>query len=132
MSRITNQCLFIGNLGQDPEIKFLTNGTPVVNCSIAVNERWTNAEGQKQERTDWIRLVFWRKLAEIIGQYGHKGHKIAVQGALRTRTYEKDGQTHYATEIEVSELELLTPKSNGNGNGHSATTPAAELEESPF
>jgi len=132
MSRMSNQCQFIGNIGSDPEVRFLTNGTPVCNISIAVNDRWTDSEGKKHERTDWVRLVFWRKLAEILGKYAHKGNKIAVQGQLRTRQYEQEGVTKYTTEIEVTELELLTPK-NGNGNFHEEPAPiGASDEEAPF
>ena len=87
MSKSVNKVLLLGHLGADPEIRYTTSGTPVVNVSLATNESYTNREGEKVEKTQWHRLVFWRQLAEIAGQYLHKGSPIYVEGTLRYRTW---------------------------------------------
>ncbi len=129
-----NKIIAIGNVGSEPEVKFLDNGTAVCNISIACNERWKDKDGNKQERTEWLRLVFWRQLAEVVGQYCHKGDKIYIEGKIRTRSYDKDGTQTFVTEVEVRELELLTPKgSNGNGNGELVGAgSSAPPEDLPF
>lgn len=114
-----NKFLGIGNLGQDPEIKQMPNGKAVVNFSIAVSEQWKDkATGQKQEKTEWIRCVAFDRLAEIIGQYVTKGSKIYVEGKLQTRKWQaQDGSDRYSTEIVVSEMQMLSGKSDGGPAG---------------
>ena len=104
-----NKVILIGNIGSDPEIKYLPNGTPVANFSLATSEFWTDkSSGQKQERTEWHRLVLWRKLAEIAGQYLKKGSKIYVEGKLQTRSWDdQSGQKRYTTEIVVDDMQML-------------------------
>lgn len=104
-----NQAIVIGRFGANPEVKFMPNGNAVTNFSLAVTETWKDKEGQKQERTEWIRCVFYSKAAEVIGKYCQKGAMIMVTGRLQTRSYEKDGQTLYITEI-VGEKFNLGPK----------------------
>ena len=113
MSRGVNKFIGIGTVGKDPETRYMPNGSAVSSISIAVNESWKDKDGQKQERTEWIRIVFFNRLAEIVGEYVRKGAKVYVEGQLRTRSYEKDGQTVYATEIVASEMQMLDSRNGG-------------------
>jgi len=108
-----NIVMLIGNLGADPETKYTQTGTAITNFSMAVTKRW-NKDGQKQEKTTWVRVVGWNKLAEIMGEYLHKGSKVAIVGELEIRSYEQDGTTKYITEIVARELEMLDPKPDNN------------------
>jgi single-strand DNA-binding protein len=108
MSKAVNKAILLGRLGADPEIRYTSSGTAVVNVSLATNESWTDKEGNRQEKTEWHRLVFWRQLAEIAGQYLRKGGQIYVEGTLRYRTYEdSEGRERFTTEVEVRELSML-------------------------
>lgn len=108
MSRAVNKAILLGRLGADPEIRYTSSGTAVVNVSLATNESYTNREGERVEKTEWHRLVFWRQLAEIAGQYLRKGSQIYVEGTLRYRTWEdQEGRERFTTEIEVRELSML-------------------------
>lgn len=102
-----NQCSFIGNVGKDPEMKFMTNGDAVANFSLAVTEKWKK-DGEAQERTEWVRCVAFRKLGEIVGEYVKKGAPLYVQGKMSTRKWtDKDGNDRYSTEIIVDQLQML-------------------------
>lgn len=107
-----NKVILIGNLGQKPEIRYTATGIPVANFSLATTERWgTDEQGQRKEHTEWHRLVAWRKLAEICGQYLDKGTKIYAEGRLRRSEYTgQDGVKRYSTEIVLDNMEILTPK----------------------
>jgi single-strand DNA-binding protein len=108
MSRGINKAILLGRLGADPEIRYTSSGTAVVNVSLATNESYTNREGERVDKTEWHRLVFWRQLAEIAGQYLRKGSSLYVEGTLRYRTYEdQEGRERFTTEIEVRELSML-------------------------
>ncbi len=104
-----NKVILVGNLGKDPEIRYMTNGDAVANVTIATSESWKDkASGEKKEITEWHRLVFYRKLAEIVGQYLKKGSTVYVEGRIRTRKWQdKEGQERYTTEIEVTEMQML-------------------------
>jgi single-strand DNA-binding protein len=102
-----NSCTFIGYAGSDPVAKYLPDGTAVCNFSIACNEQWKDKSGAKQEKTEWIRLSFFGKVAEIAVKYVRKGSQIYVQGRMQTRDWEKDGVKHYMTEVNVRDLKLL-------------------------
>ena len=119
-----NKVILVGNLGSDPEIKTTPTGQQVANFSLATSESWTDkATGEKQEKAEWHRLVLWRKLAEIAGQYLNKGAKIYVEGKLQTRSWDdKDGQKRYATEVVVDQMEML-------GGGERQNAPAARYEQ---
>lgn len=110
-----NKCCFIGNLGKDPESKYLPSGVAVVNFSIACNEQWKDKDtGEKKEHVEWIRCVCYGKLAEIITKYVTKGAQIYVEGKQRTRKYEdKEGVERYTTEIVVGEMKMLGSKGGG-------------------
>src|SRR5690554_263767 len=102
MARGINKVILIGNLGSDPDTRYMPNGTAVANVSLATSDSWKDKDtGQLQERTEWHRVVFFGKLAEIVGQYLRKGSKIYVEGRLQTREWEKDGIKRYTTEVVV-------------------------------
>ena len=119
MARGVNKVILIGNLGSDPEVKYTPAGVPVVNFNLATSESWSDrATGERQERTEWHRLVLWRKLAEIAGQYLKKGSKIYVEGKLQTRSWDdQGGQKRYTTEVVVNEMEMLDSRGEGGGSG---------------
>ena len=123
MSRGVNKVILIGNLGADPEVKYTPSGSAVVNVNLATNDSWTDRNGEKQERTEWHRLVFWSKLAEIAGQYLHKGSKVYVEGRLQTRQYDKDGQKHYTTEIVVNDMQMLDGRGDVTEGGAGPASP---------
>ena len=107
-SRGVNKVILIGNLGADPEVRYMTNGDAWATVSIATSETWKDKNtGQPQERTEWHRVVFYRRLAEIVGEYLKKGSKVYVEGSLRTRQYEKEGVKHYATDIIADQMQML-------------------------
>lgn len=119
MARGINKVILIGNVGRDPETKYLPSGGAVTNIAVATSESWKDKNtGQMQERTEWHRIVFFNRLAEIAGEYLKKGSKVYIEGALRTRTYDKDGQKHYATEIVANEMQMLDAKGGGSGGGY--------------
>ncbi|RLB10335.1 MAG: single-stranded DNA-binding protein [Deltaproteobacteria bacterium] len=110
-----NKVILIGNLGRDPELRYTPSGIPVATFTVATKEEWRDRNtGEKQERTEWHRIVAWRRLGEICGEYLHKGSKVYIEGKLRTRTWEdRDGNTRYTTEIIAQNLQILTPKGEG-------------------
>jgi len=105
-----NKVMLIGNVGRDPEFKSTSNGTALVNMPIATTEKWKDKQGMQQEKTEWHRVVFLRRLADIAGKYLKKGSQIYVEGEMHTKQWERDGQKHYSTEIIASELEILANK----------------------
>ena len=109
-----NKCLLVGNLCADPETRYMQNGDAVANIRLATSESWKTKDGEKKEITEFHRVVFYRKLAEIVGQYLKKGASIYVEGRIRTRKWtDKEGQDRYTTEIEANEMQMLSGKSNG-------------------
>ena len=111
-SRGVNRAIIIGNLGRDPETKFLPSGGAVTNIAVATSESWKDkSTGQKQERTEWHRVVFFNKLAEIAGEYLKKGSKVYIEGSLRTRKWQaQDGYDRYSTEIVANDMQMLDSK----------------------
>lgn len=106
-----NRCDFIGRAGKDPETRFTASGTAVSSLSIACSEKFKNKSGEWEERTEWVNLVFWGKLAEIVGEHVAKGKEIYVSGKLQTRKWEdKDGNTRYSTEVVCDKMILLGGK----------------------
>ncbi len=114
-----NKVILVGNLGNDPEVKYMPNGNAVANLSIATSESWKDQQGQMQERTEWHRLVAYRKLAEIIGEYCRKGSQIYIEGKLQTRKWQdQDGNDRYTTEVVVNDMQMLGGRpSNDNQQG---------------
>ena len=118
-----NKVIIIGNLGRDPEIRYTQSGAAICNFSVATSESWIDKNsGQKQERTEWHRIVIFGKQAENAAKYLAKGSQVYVEGKLRTNTYEKDGQTHYATDINAQAIQYLSRKTEDNAG--SAPAPA--------
>jgi len=116
-----NKVILVGNLGNDPETRFLTNGDAVTNITIATSESWKDKNtGQKQEKTEWHKVVFFRKLAEVAGEYLRKGSKVYIEGKLQTRMWEKDGQKHYSTEIVANEMQMLDSRTASDNQGQDA------------
>lgn len=132
MGRGVNRVILVGNCGNDPEIKYLPNGNAVTNVTIATSESWKDKQtGQQQERTEWHRVVFFNRLAEIAGEYMRKGGKVYVGGALRTRKWQnQSGQDCYATEIVASEMQLLDSR-GGNDGGYAPQQPAVPQQQRP-
>jgi single-strand DNA-binding protein len=118
MARGINKVILIGNLGNDPETRYMPSGGAVTNVSIATSESWKDKQtGQPQERTEWHRVVFFNRLAEIAGEYLRKGSKVYVEGSLRTRKWQdKSGQDKYTTEIVGNEMQMLDGR-GGQGQG---------------
>jgi len=113
-----NKVILVGNLGADPDQRFLQNGDAVCNINVATSESWKDKQtGDKKEATEWHRVVFFRRLAEIAGQYLTKGSSVYVEGSLKTRKWQdKDGSDRYTTEIVGSEMKMLGGKGGGDGN----------------
>ncbi|XXK57973.1 single-stranded DNA-binding protein [Porticoccaceae bacterium nBUS_09] len=134
MARGVNKVIIVGNCGQDPETRFMPSGGAVTNLSIATSESWKDkTSGEPQERTEWHRVVFFNRLAEIAGEYVKKGSKLYVEGSLRTRKWQgQDGQDRYTTEIVASEMQMLD--SRGSQGGYEAPQqsqqPAAQSQQS--
>jgi len=106
-----NKVIIVGNLGNDPESRIANNGNAITNISVATSESWKDkTTGQKQERTEWHRVTFFNRLAEIAAQYLNKGSKIYIEGSLRTSKYQKDGVDHYSTDIIASSMQMLDSK----------------------
>ncbi|MBU0943559.1 MAG: single-stranded DNA-binding protein [Proteobacteria bacterium] len=103
-----NKAMIIGNLGNDPELRYTQNQTPVATFSVASTERWKDFDGNKQEHTEWHRVVVWKGLAEVCNEHLSKGSKVFIEGKLRTRKWEdQDGNIRYSTEIIARDLEML-------------------------
>lgn len=111
MARGVNKVILIGNAGGNPELRSTGSGSAVANLTLATSESWKDKQtGEQQDRTEWHRLVFFGRLAEIAGDYIKKGSKLYIEGSLRTRKWEKEGVDHYTTEIVVAEMQLLDSK----------------------
>ena len=112
-----NKVILVGNVGRDPEIRYTQGGDPIANFSIATNEAWTDKSGQKQERTEWHRIVVWGKLAELCGEYLAKGRQCFVEGRLQTREWtDKEGKKNYTTEVVAQNVVFLGGR-DGAGQG---------------
>lgn len=127
-----NKVLLIGNLGRDPETKFLPNGDAVANVTIATTESWKDkGSGERQEKTEWHRVTFYKRLAEIAGQYLKKGSQVYVEGRIETRKWQdKEGKDRYSTEIIASEMKMLGGK-GGAASAPAETKPAAASGANP-
>jgi single-strand DNA-binding protein len=119
MARSVNKAILVGNVGKDPEVKFLPSGSPVANFSLATSERYKDKSGELQERTEWHNLVAYDRLAEIIRDYVKKGAKLYVEGRIQTRSWDdkQSGQKRYMTEISVREIVLLSGRGEGESGG---------------
>jgi len=119
MARGVNKVILVGNLGNDPEVKYMPSGNAVANVSLATTESWKDkSSGERQEKTEWHRVTFYGKLAEIAGEYLKKGSQIYVEGRLQTRKWQgQDGQDRYTTEIIASDMQMLGGRGGSGGTG---------------
>jgi len=144
MARGVNKVILVGNLGKDPEVKYTASGAAVTNVTIATSESWNDKQtGEKQEKTEWHRVVFFRRLAEIAGEYLRKGSQVYIEGKLQTRKWQdQSGQDRYTTEIVANEMQMLgsrggdggaRPQQGGGGGfrSNAPAQPAAAPAQSP-
>jgi single-strand DNA-binding protein len=120
-----NKVILVGNLGRDPEVRYMPNGEAVANFSIATTDNWKDKSGQKQEKTEWHNIVMYRRLAEIAGEYLKKGRPVYIEGRLQTRKWEKDGVTRYTTEIVADQMQML----GGRDSGSAASTASDDADD---
>ena len=134
MSKGVNRVTIIGNLGQDPEVKQMPSGGAVCNITVATSESWNDKNtGEKQERVEWHRIIFYRKLAEIAGEYLRKGSQIYVEGKLQTRKWQdQSGADRYTTEIVANEMQMLGGKASASQAAKPATQPEAASGANDF
>ena len=111
-----NKVILVGNLGRDPETRYMPSGDPIANVSVATSRRWRDRDsGEQKERTEWHRVVFFRRLAEIASEYLKRGSKVYIEGRLQTREWEREGQKHYTTEVVATEMQMLDSRGNTGG-----------------
>ncbi len=126
-----NKAIIIGNLGKDPEMRYMPSGDAICNFSIATTDSWKDKSGEKQEKTEWHRISMFGKLAEIAGEYLKKGSQVYVEGRLQTRKWQdKDGHERYTTEIVADRMQMLGSKSGGGSNFEVVDNPAASAPAS--
>jgi len=137
MARGVNKVILVGNLGADPEVKYMPNGNAVANVTVATSESWKDKQsGEQKDKTEWHRVVFFRRLAEIAGEYLKKGSQIYIEGKLQTRKWQdKNGNDRYTTEIIANEMQMLGGRGGGSadfGASSSAAAPAAAATVDEF
>lgn len=129
--RSINKVILIGNLGQDPELRYTSSGTAVATFSLATNESWKDHDGNIQERTQWHNIIAWKKAAEICGEYLKKGARIYIEGRLQYRNYDdKNGVKRYVTEIVLDQILMLDSRNAGGGNNNNEAVPPPPIEGS--
>ena len=121
-----NKVIIIGNLGRDPETRYMPDGGAITNISVATTDTWKDKNGEKQEKTEWHRVAFFGKLAEIAGEYLKKGSQVYVEGRLQTREWEKDGVKRYTTEIVANQMQMLGSRQGMGGGGGGREAPEGE------
>ena len=122
-----NKVILVGRLGKDPETRYMTNGEAVTNVTLATSESWKDKSGEKQEKTEWHNLVFYRRLAEVAGEYLKKGSQIYVEGKITTDKWQdKEGKDRYTTKIVVNEMTMLGGKSSGGSSFEVVDKPSAQ------
>ncbi len=131
MARGINKVILIGNLGNDPEVRYMPNGGAVANISVATTEQWKDRQtGEQQERTEWHRVVLYRGLAEIAGEYLRKGSKVYIEGRLQTRKWQdQSGNDRYTTEVIANDMQMLD--SRGSGGSGAGQQPPAQGQPGP-
>lgn len=131
MARGVNKVILVGNLGRDPEIRYTQDGQAVVNFTLATSMEWRDkATGEKRDKTEWHRIVAFRKLAEICGEYLSKGKQVYIEGRLQTRSWEQDGVTKYITEVVANDMQMLGSKGDSGGGGGYNSGPAYDDQPS--
>ncbi|MFQ5484233.1 MAG: single-stranded DNA-binding protein [Desulfobacterales bacterium] len=127
-----NKVILVGRLGRDPEVRYTPDGTAVANFSIATSEEWKDkGTGEKKERTEWHRIVAWRRLGEICGEYLSKGRQVYIEGRIQSREWEdKEGNKRNTTEIVASQMQMLGTRDVGDVSTAAAKTPGSNYQES--
>ncbi|HEC28389.1 MAG TPA: single-stranded DNA-binding protein [Gammaproteobacteria bacterium] len=130
MARGVNKVIIVGNVGQDPEVRYMPSGSAVAEISVATSEQWKDKQsGEKQERTEWHRVTFFGRLAEIVGEYIRKGSQIYVEGSIRTEKWQdKQGNDRYTTKIIANEMQMLGSRTGGSA-GFQNTAPQAPQQQ---
>ena len=133
MARGINKVILVGNLGNDPEVRATTTGSRVATISVATSESWMDKNtGQRQEKTEWHRVVFFNRLAEIVEQYLTKGSQVYVEGRLQTRKWQdQNGQDKYTTEVVANEMQMLGGRGGGGGGGDFQSTAPMDPQQAP-
>ena len=133
MARGINKVILIGNLGQDPEVRYTAGGSAVTNVSVATTDSWKDKQtGEQQDRTEWHRVVFFARLAEIVGEYLKKGSKVYVEGRLQTRKWQdKSGVDHYTTEVIANEMQMLDSRGGGGGFSGGSGSSSSQQPSNP-
>ena len=128
MARGINKVILVGNLGKDPEMRYAPSGAAVANITLATSDSWKDKQtGEQQDRTEWHRIVFFNRLAEVVGEYLKKGSQVYVEGRLQTRKWQdQGGQDRYTTEIVASEMQML----GGRGGGGASSVPDDDMDQS--
>lgn len=125
-----NKAIIVGNLGKDPEVRFLPNGDAVCNFSVATTESWKDKDGKKNEKTEWHNIVLFRKLAEIAGEYLKKGRPVYLEGRLQTRKWQdKEGAERYTTEIVADTMQMLGSREEAKEIASTPATPPANFDD---
>ena len=135
MARGINKAIIVGNVGQDPEVRYMPSGSAVAELSVATTESWKDKQsGEKQERTEWHRVTFFGRLAEIVGEYVRKGSQVYVEGSIRTEKWQdKNGQDRYTTKIIANEMQMLGGRGGTGGNASfNQSAPASQGSEPGF
>lgn len=133
MSKSINKVILVGNVGNDPEVRYTASGTPVAKFSLATNERFKDRNDQWQDRTEWHSIVAWQRLAEIVGEYVRKGTRVYVEGKLQTASWQdrQSGEKKYRTEIVARDLVLLGSRENGQNAAAQAAGQESDTEPAP-
>lgn len=133
MARGVNKVIILGNLGQDPEVRFTPSGAAVANMNIATTDTWNDKQsGQRQERTEWHRVVVFNKLAEIVQQYVKKGSRVYIEGRLQTRKWQdQNGNDRYSTEIVANDMQMLDTRNDGGGQQAPQQAPQQARQQAP-
>ena len=127
-----NKVILIGNLGADPEVRYTPSGKAVANFTLATTEQWKGKDGEKNEKTEWHRIVAWERLGEICGEYLHKGRSVYIEGKLQTRGWDdKDGNKRYTTEIIAQNMQMLGPPGSQRSEGQASTQEERHPSEEP-
>jgi single-strand DNA-binding protein len=133
MAKSVNKVILVGNVGQDPEVKYTASGVPVAKLSLATNERFKDRNDAWQDRTEWHTVVAWQRLAEIVGEYARKGSKLYIEGKMQTSTWEdkQSGKRNYRTEIVAQDIVLLGSRDNGQEGGGEMRSGQSSPEPAP-
>ncbi|VAW77335.1 Single-stranded DNA-binding protein [hydrothermal vent metagenome] len=133
MARGINKVILVGNLGKDPEVRYMANGGAVCNATLATSESWKDKQtGEQKDKTEWHNIVFYRRLAEIAGEYLKKGSQVYIEGKLQTRKWQdKNGNDRYTTEIIANEMQMLGGRGGGGGSAEFGASSASAPQSAP-